>query len=113
MRVASTPLIRMPVYPIPFPASEFATTEGVRFRRKGRSWPWLSLVIAFLSRLVLVKGARSPARTALTSTGDKIWKLSTGGLSSCPNADWNAQILIIAILFIFLILQLKNEREML
>jgi hypothetical protein len=36
MRVASLPLIRMPVYPMPLPASEFITIEGAWFKNEGK-----------------------------------------------------------------------------
>src|SRR5215208_1796908 len=71
MRVRSVPLIRRPVYPIPLPASEFTTTEGVWLSRKGRSCPRLYRSISFLEILVLVKGAIALALTVLTSTGTR------------------------------------------
>ena len=46
-------------------------TEGVWFRIKGRSWPRLDCSICFFVMSVFVKGAFSPARRALTSTGCK------------------------------------------
>src|ERR1700761_2585468 len=49
------------------------TTDGVWFRRKGRSWPMLVCSICAFPRSVFVKGAFSPARRALTSTG---WRKS-------------------------------------
>ena len=37
MRVASVPRMRMPVYPMPVPASALMTTDGVWLNRKGKS----------------------------------------------------------------------------
>ena len=80
MRVASVPRIWIPVYPTPLPASELTMTEGVWFRMKGRSWPRLDCSICFFVMSVFVKGAFSPARRALTSTGCKKSFSESGGM---------------------------------
>ncbi len=41
MRFISVPRMRMPVYPMPVPASEVTTVAGICSSRKGMSRPWL------------------------------------------------------------------------
>ena len=71
IRVASVPLILMPVYPTPFPASELTTTDGVWLSNSGRSCPKLIAAISCLFKFVFAKGAVIEARIDFTSKGCK------------------------------------------
>ena len=68
MRDPSLPRTRMPLYPMPPPASPVAMTDGVISSMLGRSLP--SLLRAIVSLLIFVKatGVFTPALLAVTST---------------------------------------------
>ena len=67
--VASVPLILIPVYPIPFPASEEDTTDGSSCSSMGMSCPLFLFRISEMFHSDLAKGMFSPALTEITSTG--------------------------------------------
>ena len=54
--VKSAPLILIPVYPMPVPASEVTTVEGEEVNKYGKSLPMFSLLICSSSMSLKLKG---------------------------------------------------------
>ena len=68
---ALTPLIRIPVYPIPAPASDVVTTEGKKFNKIGKSWPRFFKDNSVLEILEWLNGAEYLTRIDSTITSSK------------------------------------------
>ena len=104
-RVASLPLTRIPVYPIPAPASEVVTTAGKKLRRMGRSWPKLrearSSLVTSENGTGWFSLARRPATlTSSNEMGDAVSE--SFACSCCAKRELNpsAQIQIKTVFFI-------------
>ena len=61
----------IPVYPIPFPASDVIFTDGVILRITGMSWPKLTRAISLASNNLKGTGVFEDARIAVTTTSSK------------------------------------------
>ena len=74
-RVASLPRIRIPVYPIPVPPSLVTTTDGVIFRRKGKSCPRLCFSMSDLFNSENATDERISTRVAEILTSSERYNL--------------------------------------
>ena len=73
-REASLPRTRIPVYPIPAPASLVVTTPGKKLRSIGKSWPKLRSFKASVCTSEKVRGWFSLTRNPETLTSSRLIK---------------------------------------